>query len=76
MNSALPDQEKAFKTALAMDDDDRPAEALKVLKPLVQPRDNPRYLVAYAHCLVRADGDWKEAVACLREALAIRTYVL
>ena len=71
MNSALPDQEKAFQAALTVDEEGRPLEALKILRPLVEPRDNPRYLLAYAHCLVRAGGDWKEAVACLREALTI-----
>lgn len=71
MNSALPDKEKAFQAALAFDEEGRHLEALKLLKLLSQPRDNPRYLLAYAQCLMRASDSWKEAVACLREAIAI-----
>jgi predicted Zn-dependent protease len=70
MSSALPDQEKTFQAALALDEEGRSSDAMKLLQPLVAERDNPRYLLAYAHCLVRAEGDWKEAVACLRPAVA------
>lgn len=71
MNSALPDQEKSFQAALALDEEGRSSEALKVLEPLVLRRDNPRYLVAYAQCLVRAGGDWRAAADYLRAALSI-----
>ncbi|AYQ28766.1 MULTISPECIES: hypothetical protein [unclassified Polaromonas] len=71
MNTALPDQEKAFQTALSLDEEGRSSEALKVLEPLALRRDNPRYLLAYAQCLVRSGADWKAAVDCLRVALSI-----
>lgn len=71
MKPALPDQEKAFKTALSLDEAGRSYEALKVLEPLVLRRDNPRYLVAYAQCLIRSGGEWKAAVECVLSALSI-----
>ncbi len=71
MTGSWQDQEKVFRSALALDEEGRSVEALAVLAPLVLPRDNPRYLVAYAQCLTRAGCDWEEAVSCLREALRI-----
>ncbi|MDP3832975.1 MAG: hypothetical protein Q8Q82_03360 [Hydrogenophaga sp.] len=76
MNSAGSDQEKTFKAALALDEEGRSSEALKLLQPLVACRDNPRHLLAYAQCLVSAGDDWKGAVGCLRAALAIEPMYL
>ncbi|GAB2583268.1 hypothetical protein GCM10027034_14260 [Ramlibacter solisilvae] len=67
--SPLSDEEKLFQAALDLDEAGRSAEAVKLLKSLVESRENPRHLLAYAQCLVRAGGDWKEAVACLQAAL-------
>lgn len=64
-------EEQVFRSALALDEEGRSVEALAVLAPLVHPRDNPRYLVAYAQCLTRAGRDWEEAVSCIRDALVI-----
>ena len=67
----MSNEEKMFQKALKLDQDGRPAEAVELLAPFAVRRDNPRHLLAYAQCLTRAGGDWKEAVSCLRSALAI-----
>ncbi|RYD70658.1 MAG: hypothetical protein EOP84_26315 [Verrucomicrobiaceae bacterium] len=71
MVDALSDREKVVQVALTLDEEGRSIEAVNLLRPLISGRDNPRYLVAYAHCLNRAGGDWKEAIVCLQVALAI-----
>lgn len=71
MANTVPDEEKTIQRALELDTDERSAEAVKLLAPLIVRRDNPRYLVAYATCLIRAGGAWREAVDCLRAALTI-----
>lgn len=76
MASALSDQEKTFQAALVVDEEGCPSAALKLLQPLVAGRDNPRYLLAYAHCLSRANGDWKEVIANVRAALEIQPVYL
>jgi tetratricopeptide (TPR) repeat protein len=67
----LSGEEKTFQRALKLAEDDRPEDAVKLLVPLIERRDNPRYLLAYSQCLIHAGGDWIEAVACLRTALTI-----
>lgn len=71
MANPLPDEEKTFQRALELDAEDRSAEAVKLLAPLIVRRDNPRYLLAYATCVNRAGGPWKAAVGCLRAVLDI-----
>jgi hypothetical protein len=71
MTSNLSADERTFQKALKLDEDERSAEAVKLLAPLVARRDNPRHLLAYAQILIRAGADWKEAVSCLRTALTI-----
>lgn len=60
------DEELIFQRALKLDADERSAEAVKLLAPLMARLDNPRHLFAYAQCLIRAGVDWKEVVSCLR----------
>jgi len=72
MTSAGPNEEKTFQRALELDADERSSEAVKLLTPLIVRRDNPRILITYATCLIRAGGPWNEAVDCLRSALAIK----
>lgn len=72
MTSAGPSEERTFQHALVLDANERSSEAVKLLTPLIVRRDNPRFLVAYATCLIRAGGPWREAADCLRSALAIK----
>ena len=67
------DDESLFQRALELDESEQTSEAIRLLEPLVAPRDNPRYLSAYALFLQRSNRP-VEAIEALECALNIEPH--
>ena len=62
--------EDMFQRALSLDAAEQTDEAVRTMQPLIEARDNPRYLLAYAFFMSRVNRD-DEAIQAIRDALTI-----